>query len=67
MVLFLVKKTPLLSIAEYILSKYPNGNSVVSNLSTTRAVQDVANKYNSDHFESPVGESNVVDLMKKKN
>ena len=63
---FFGEEYTIVSIAEYILSKYPN-SSVVSNLSTTMAVKDVANKLGATHFESAVGEINVVELMKKNN
>lgn len=63
---FFGEEYTIVSIAEYILSKYPN-SSVVSNLSTTMAVKDVANKLGVNHFESAVGEINVVELMKKNN
>ncbi|MFZ1321796.1 MAG: phosphoglucosamine mutase [Ignavibacteria bacterium] len=41
-------------------------NSAVVNLSTTRAVEDVAADHNSKVFRSPVGEINVVKEMKKR-
>jgi len=63
---FFGEEYTIVSIADYILSKYKN-SSVVSNLSTTMAVKDVANKLGADHFESAVGEINVVELMKKNN
>jgi phosphomannomutase len=47
----------------FILSKQ-KGNVVV-NLSTTRAVDDIAAKYESKVFRSPVGEANVVKKMKE--
>lgn len=50
---------------KYVLSKTP-GNVVV-NLSTTRAVEDVAKQFNSVVFRSPVGEANVVKKMKEVN
>jgi len=40
------------------------GNAVV-NLSTTRAVDDVANEFGCKVFRSPVGEANVVQKMKE--
>lgn len=49
---------------KFILSK-TKGNVVV-NLSTTRAVEDVANAAGSKVVRSPVGEANVVKLMKSK-
>lgn len=63
---FFGEEYTIVSISEYILSKYPN-SSVVSNLSTTMAVKDVASKLGVSHFESAVGEINVVELMKKNN
>ena len=51
---FFGEEYTIVSIADYILSKYPN-SSVVSNLSTTMAVKDVANKLGATHFESAVG------------
>lgn len=50
---------------EFVLSK-KQGNVVV-NLSTTRAVEDVAIKNNCSVFRSPVGEANVVKRMKEVN
>jgi phosphomannomutase len=50
---------------KYVLSKTP-GNVVV-NLSTTRAVEDVAREFNCKVFRSPVGEANVVKMMKEVN
>jgi len=51
--------------ADFVLSK-TKGNVVV-NLSTTRAVEDVANKNNCTAYRSPVGEANVVQKMKEVN
>jgi phosphomannomutase len=51
--------------AEHILSK--KTGSVVVNLSTTRAIEDVALKYKVPFFRSKVGEINVVEEMKKRN
>lgn len=50
---------------KFVLSKKP-GNVVV-NLSTTRAVEDVAAILNCNVFRSPVGEANVVLKMKETN
>ena len=47
---------------KFILSK--KKGSVVVNLSTTRAVDDVAHKYGAKVYRSPVGEANVVKEMK---
>lgn len=50
---------------KFVLSKTP-GNVVV-NLSTTRAVDDVANQFGCEVYRSPVGEANVVKKMKEVN
>ena len=52
----------LVAIADYILQHTP-GNTV-SNLSSTRALRDVTNKYNGQYTASAVGEVNVVTAMK---
>ncbi len=49
----------------FVLSK-EKGNSVV-NLSTTRAVDDIAKAEGCEVFRSPVGEANVVKMMKEVN
>lgn len=48
---------------KFVLSKTP-GN-VAINLSTTRAVEDVASALNCKVFRAPVGEANVVKKMKE--
>jgi phosphomannomutase len=50
---------------KFILSK--EKGSVAVNLSTTRAVEDVAKHYGCQLFRSPVGEANVVKKMKEVN
>lgn len=50
---------------KFVLSKTP-GN-VAINLSTTRAVEDVASEFNCKVYRSPVGEANVVKKMKEVN
>ena len=56
----------LVSIADYVLSKTP-GNTV-SNLSSTRALRDVTNKYDGcEHAAAAVGEVNVTTKMKAVN
>ncbi|MDO5614986.1 MAG: phosphoglucosamine mutase [Cruoricaptor ignavus] len=55
----------LVAVADYLL-KHKNGVAV-SNLSSSRALRDVAEKHNSEYFASAVGEVNVVTLMKEKN
>lgn len=55
----------LVAVADYLL-KNKNGVAV-SNLSSSRALRDVARSHNSEYFASAVGEVNVVTLMKEKN
>ncbi len=50
---------------KFVLQK-EKGNVVV-NLSTTRAVDDIAKEYGCNVFRSPVGEANVVKKMKEVN
>lgn len=55
----------LVAIADYILSHTP-GNTV-SNLSSTRALRDVTEKYGQNYTAAAVGEVNVVAKMKETN
>jgi len=56
----------LVACADYILSK-EKGNTV-SNLSSTRALEDITKqKYGQSYYSSSVGEVNVVESMKKNN
>jgi phosphomannomutase len=55
----------LVACAGYILSQRP-GNTV-SNLSSTRALRDVTEKYGGTYTASAVGEVNVVNAMKATN
>jgi phosphomannomutase len=55
----------LVSVSDYILSHTP-GNTV-SNLSSTRALKDVTEKYGCKYYSSAVGEVNVVEEMKARN
>jgi phosphomannomutase len=55
----------LVSIADYVLQHTP-GNTV-SNLSSTRALRDVTNKYGCTYTAAAVGEVNVVTAMKATN
>ena len=57
------EENTITQVVRFILSKTP-GN-VAINLSTTRAVEDVAHQYNCNVFRSPVGEANVVKKMKE--
>ncbi|GHT72569.1 phosphoglucomutase [Bacteroidia bacterium] len=53
----------LVAVADYILSHTP-GNTV-SNMSSTRALRDVTEKYGKKYTASAVGEVNVVEKMKE--
>lgn len=53
----------LVAVADYILENKP-GNTV-SNLSSTRALQDVTEAAGGSYFTSAVGEVNVVEKMKE--
>jgi phosphomannomutase len=53
----------LVAVADYILKK--KAGASVSNLSSTRALRDVTEKYGGTYHSSAVGEVNVVYAMKK--
>lgn len=55
----------LVAVADYILKNKPG--VAVSNLSSSRALRDVATRHESIYFASAVGEVNVVNVMKEKN
>lgn len=55
----------LVACADYILQK--NKGNVVSNLSSSRALQDIAEKHNVGYYAAAVGEVNVVTEMKRTN
>jgi phosphomannomutase len=62
---FFGEEYTMVAVADYVLDHTP-GNTV-SNLSSTRALKDVTEKYGGTYFASAVGEVNVVDMMKKQN
>ncbi|MCS6968388.1 MAG: phosphoglucosamine mutase [Cytophagales bacterium] len=53
----------LVAVADYVLSQNKGGNAV-SNLSSTRALQEIALKRGGNYFASAVGEVNVITAMK---
>ncbi|MCF8359164.1 MAG: phosphoglucosamine mutase [Prolixibacteraceae bacterium] len=53
----------LVAVSDYVLSKTP-GNTV-SNLSSTRALREVTEKYGQSYAAAAVGEVNVVEKMKE--
>lgn len=58
-----VEENTIAQAVRFVLSK-ERGNVVV-NLSTTRAVDDIAKKFNSKVYRSSVGEANVVSKMQE--
>lgn len=53
----------LVAVADYVLSK--TSSPTVSNLSSSRALRDVTQKYGQTYAASAVGEVNVVEKMKE--
>jgi phosphomannomutase len=49
--------------AQYVLNRKPG--KVVTNLSTTRMIEDVARKHESEVIRTPVGEVNVAETMRE--
>lgn len=52
----------LVAVADYVLQSTPG--AAVSNLSSTKALQDICNKYGVNYEAAAVGEVNVVEKMK---
>ncbi len=64
------EENTIAGVVDFILNeeaKRPAGqrHNVVVNLSTTRAVDDIASNYGAEVLRSPVGEINVVEKMKQ--
>jgi phosphomannomutase len=55
----------LVAVADYVLQATP-GNTV-SNMSSSRALRDITNRYGCSYTASAVGEVNVVEKMKETN
>ncbi|WP_370899004.1 phosphoglucosamine mutase [Chryseobacterium gossypii] len=55
----------LVAVADYLLKN--TKGAAISNLSSSRALRDIAHTHGSEYFASAVGEVNVVTLMKEKN
>lgn len=60
---YLGEEYTLALCADHLLRKRPG--PVVTNCSTSRMTEDLANKYGAPFFRSAVGEANVVDVMLK--
>ncbi len=54
----------LVAVADYVL-QHQKGNTV-SNLSSSKALQIITEKYGGNYFASAVGEVNVVEMMKSR-
>lgn len=54
----------LVAVADYILGLHGPGGATVSNLSSSRALRDVAAHHGAQYFAAAVGEVNVVEKMK---
>ncbi|MDR1809636.1 MAG: phosphoglucosamine mutase, partial [Prevotella sp.] len=55
----------LVAVADYVLKHTPG--ATVSNLSSSRALRDVTQKYGNKYYAAAVGEVNVTTKMKEKN
>ena len=55
----------LVAVADYILSK--NQGNTVSNLSSSRALKDLSDRYGVQYFKAKTGEVNVVEKMREVN
>ncbi len=62
---FFGEEYTIIALGDYVLSKIKG--STVSNLSSSNGLRDITKKYDLEHFFSAVGESNVIDVMKKNN
>ena len=58
-----VEEYTLVAVADYVLSR--KAGNTVSNLSSSRALRDVTQRYGGSYFASAVGEVNVVAKMKE--
>jgi len=54
----------LVAVSDYVLKHTPG--STVSNLSSTKALKDITERYGCSYYSSAVGEVNVVEEMKKR-
>jgi phosphomannomutase len=61
-----IEENTIVLAAEEVLKNSPHGQKIVVNLSTTRAVEDIAEKYGAEVFLTPVGEINVAKKMIEK-
>ena len=59
-----IEENTIVTVVRNVLKHSSKKNKVCVNMSTTRAVEDVANDYKGKVFRTPVGEINVVNEMK---
>ncbi len=55
----------LVAVADYILGRYGKGGATVSNLSSSRALRDIAARHRAQYFAAAVGEVHVIAKMKE--
>jgi len=60
----IIEENTLVLCADEFLNKTKTKNPIVTNLSTTSAMEDIGEKYNVEVIRSAVGEINVVNKMK---
>ncbi len=62
-----IEENTIVLATEHVLKHSHPHQSVVINLSTTRAVEDIAEKYSAKVFRTPVGEINVAKKVRETN
>ncbi|HET6400562.1 MAG TPA: phosphoglucosamine mutase [Candidatus Kapabacteria bacterium] len=62
-----IEENTIVLAAEQVLKHSRHHQSIVINLSTTRAIEDIAEKYSAKVFRTPVGEINVAKKMRETN
>ncbi len=60
-----IEENTIVLAAEEVLKNSPRGQKIAVNLSTTRAVDDIAEQYGAEVLRTPVGEINVAKEMIK--
>jgi phosphomannomutase len=59
-----IEENTIVLVTEHVLKHSPHGQTVVVNLSTTRAIEDIAEKFDATVIRTPVGEINVAQRMR---
>jgi len=62
-----IEENTIVLACEEVLRNNEHGQSVVVNLSTTRAIEDIAEKFGATVYRTPVGEINVAKKMRSVN